>query len=156
VIGDYAAVADLFVHWLDEAEIPPSGFRNDDLRRRIAAQWAETSPKADNGNGTVDFRHALEQPQRILPAARIYVAGGGRFMRKAWTTVRATDPRSFINSATYGSIGLGMGYAIGAAVASKGRPTVFIEGDGGFMHAALAEFSTAVRHKLDLVIAICN
>lgn len=156
LVGDYAQVADLIVHWLDEAEIEPSGFRSDELAGRIAAQWAERSPIADNGNGTVDFRNALEQLDRIFPADRLYVAGGGRFMRKAWTTVRATDPRSFINSANYGSIGLGMGYAIGAATAVPTRPTVLIEGDGGFMHAGLAEFNTAVRNKLDLIVAICN
>tara|TARA_R110001606_G_scaffold12165_4_gene52355 strand:- start:32025 stop:33659 length:1635 start_codon:yes stop_codon:yes gene_type:complete len=156
LVGDYSQVADLIVHWLDEAEIPGSGFRSDELRRKLETERNERSSVQDNGNGTVDFRYALEQLDRLLPEDRLYVAGGGRFMRKAWNMVRATDPRYFINSANYGSIGLGMGYALGTAAASNGRPTVLIEGDGGFMHAAITEFNTAVRNKLDLIIAICN
>ena len=156
VVGEYAAVADLIVHWLDEAEIPPSGFRTEALKKKLAGEAAERGKVSDNGNGTVDFQHTLEQLDRIFPENRVYVVGGGRFMRQSWTRVRSTGPESFINSASYGSIGLGMGYAIGAAVASGGRPTCLIEGDGGFMHAGLAEFNTAVRHKLDLIVAICN
>jgi thiamine pyrophosphate-dependent acetolactate synthase large subunit-like protein len=49
-----------------------------------------------------------------------------------------------------------MAYAIGAAVAAPGRPVLLVTGDGGFMLGGLAEFNTAVRHKLDLVVAVCN
>ncbi|MCO5066837.1 MAG: thiamine pyrophosphate-binding protein [Rhizobiaceae bacterium] len=156
LVGDCAEVADLILHWLDEAEIPASGFATSEMMDRIAAQNREGSKLADNGDGTVDFIDALHRLDRILPQDRVYVAGCGRFMRKAWTEVRATDPRSFINTTNAGSIGLGMAFAIGAAEAARDRPTVLIEGDGGFMHAGITEFNTAVRHRTDLIVAICN
>src|SRR5262249_22724101 len=31
-----------------------------------------------------------------------------------------------------------------------------VTGDGGFMNGGLAEFNTAVRHKVDLVVLLCN
>jgi thiamine pyrophosphate-dependent acetolactate synthase large subunit-like protein len=156
VVGDPATVADLIVRWLDEAEISPSGFRTAALQATIDAQAGQFSPVADNGDGTVDFRHALEQLDHLLPQDRFLVVGAGRFMRKAWTTVRATDPQSFINTSNFSSIGLGVGYAIGAAAGAPNRPIVLIEGDGGFMHAGLTEFNTAVRENLDLIVAVCN
>ena len=51
---------------------------------------------------------------------------------------------------------MGMGYAIGAAVARPGQKTLFVCGDGGFMMGGLAEFSSVVREELDLVTVICN
>ncbi|MCO5066833.1 MAG: thiamine pyrophosphate-binding protein [Rhizobiaceae bacterium] len=67
LVGDCAEVTDLIVHWLDEAEIPLSEFRSPELAERLAAQFATRSPIADNGDGTVDFRDALHQLDRILP-----------------------------------------------------------------------------------------
>ena len=60
------------------------------------------------------------------------------------------------NNKLFGAIGLGVPYAVGAAVGAKGRPALVVCGDGGFMLGGLAEFSTAVRHGLDLIVLLCN
>ena len=67
-----------------------------------------------------------------------------------------TGPRSFVNTANFGSIGLGMPEAIGAAIAAPDRPVVLFSGDGGFMMGGLTEFNTAVRLKQDLIVILCN
>lgn len=153
VVGDPAAVAGIFVHWLDEAEIEPSGFRSDELRVRIAADDPEFG---DDGEGTVDFQRALRKLDAMLPSDRLLVTDGGRFMIGAWTSIRAPGPRSFVSTVSFSSIGLGMGHAIGASYAADGVPTVLFTGDGGFMLGGLSEFNTAVRHKTDLIVVVCN
>jgi thiamine pyrophosphate-dependent acetolactate synthase large subunit-like protein len=49
-----------------------------------------------------------------------------------------------------------MGNAVGASFGAPGRPVLLVTGDGGFMMGGLAEFSTAVRHGVDLVVVMFN
>jgi len=65
-------------------------------------------------------------------------------------------PKSFLATVNFGSIGLGLQEAIGAALAAPDRPVVFFTGDGGFMMGGVNEFNTAVRLKQDLIVILCN
>ena len=157
LVGDPAGMADLLVHWLDEAEIPPSGNYSDELRERIAtAARPDLGPQADHGDGTVDHRHAIARLDRILPAERVLVTDGGRFTRGAWPGIRTPGPPFFVVPLDFGSIGLGLSHAIGAAYAAKGRTVVALMGDGFFNYWGISEFYTAVRGKLDLIVVIGN
>jgi acetolactate synthase I/II/III large subunit len=155
VVGDPQAVADLIIHWLNEAEIAPSGYRTEDLKHKIAAEQAIPATMATS-SGHVDFLQALRRLNKSLPQDRVLVTDVGRFMLKAWTTIHVAGPGSFVMTNDLGSIGLGLSFAIGAAYAAPRRPIVLLCGDGGFMHGGLAEFNTAVRHKTDLIVIVCN
>lgn len=154
LVGDPGQVADLIAHWLDEAEIAPSGFCGEALRQRLAA--TEPLNPMDNGDGTVDYMRSLIELDRILPANRLIVTDVGRFMLKVWTTVHVETPKAFVSTSDFGSIGLGLSHAVGAAFGAPDRPAVLFCGDGGFMHGGLVEFNTAVRHRADLIVVVCN
>ncbi len=64
------------------------------------------------------------------------------------------DPRAWVFPNGFQAVGLGLGNAIGAAIANPNRPTVAAIGDGGaFM--ALAEIETAARlHLGNLLVVI--
>jgi thiamine pyrophosphate-dependent acetolactate synthase large subunit-like protein len=63
------------------------------------------------------------------------------------------DARAWVFANGFQAVGLGLGNAIGAAIARPDRPTVAAIGDGGaFM--ALAEIETAVRLKCKLLVLI--
>ena len=63
------------------------------------------------------------------------------------------DARAWLFPNGFQAVGLGLGNAIGAAIAEPDRPTVAAIGDGGaFM--ALAELETAARLKLTLLVVI--
>ncbi len=156
VVGDPALTAHRFVELLDMAEIPPSGFRTEALRGKIAADRIRPYLSKENAPGTVDIRTALLRLADAIPEDRVVVQDGGRFMVEGWRTVHAPEPRSYVHTVNSACIGLGMGEAIGAAVAAKGRPTVLVAGDGGFMIGGLVEFATAVRERLDLIVIVCN
>jgi len=156
LVGDPGRVAQLIHHWLDEAEIAPSGWTGEDLRQRHAGAHPELDSELDYDNGTVNFRRALLKLDDAVPDDRVLVTDGGRFMRHPWELSRTSGLQSFIATMNCGSIGMGFGHAIGAAFAAKGRPVLLVTGDGGFVHGGLAEFNTAVRQKLDLIVVICN
>ena len=63
-------------------------------------------------------------------------------------------PRTFITSGGLGTMGFGMGAAIGACVGT-GRRTVLVTGDGSF-HMNLNELCTAVSQNLPLVILLMD
>jgi len=154
LIGDASLTADNIVKWLDDADIPPSGFT-----KELDSAALTAHPPAENKTmkeGTVDFVNALEQLDAALPANRILTTDGGRFMTEVWCRVKAPDAKSFIATTNFGSIGIGLQHAIGACFAVPDRPVVLFTGDGGFMMAGINEFNTAVRLNQDLITIVCN
>ena len=81
------------------------------------------------------------------------VVDGGRYMLNA-LRIAPADPMAFVTTTSFGSIGLGLGSAIGAAVGRPDLPTVLLAGDGGFMMGGLVELNTAIQSGLDIVIVI--
>ena len=63
-------------------------------------------------------------------------------------------PRHRVDCATWAIMGMGMGSAIGAAVAT-GKSVVAIEGDSAFGFSGM-EFSTICRFKLPVTVVIFN
>lgn len=154
ILGRSQDVAETFLYWLDEAEIPASGFTRD-----LPAKGLDIPPtpaKTPSRDGTVDFLPTLVRLEEILPAERTLVTDAGRWMVRSYGVLTAPGPRDHVTSASFGSIGLGMGSAIGAAAARPDRPTVLFCGDGGFMLGNLTEFNTAVREKMDLIVVVFN
>ena len=62
--------------------------------------------------------------------------------------------RRFVSSGGLGTMGFGLGAAIGARVATN-DPTILITGDGSF-GMNLNELATAVTYNVPLVIVLCN
>jgi thiamine pyrophosphate-dependent acetolactate synthase large subunit-like protein len=65
------------------------------------------------------------------------------------------DPAGFVFATDFQALGLGLGNAIGAAVARPDRLTVLFIGDGGRM-MSLNDLDTAVRYTLPLLIVTIN
>ena len=153
LVADAALTAETIVHWLDEAEIPASGFT-----RELDSETLTTHPVGTSkaGEGFVGYVPALERLEEALPKDRILVSDGGRFMTEVWCRLSVRDPQSFVPTVNFGSIGLGLQEAIGAGVAAPDRPVVMFTGDGGFMMGGINEFNTAVRLGLDLIVIVAN
>ena len=154
LVADAALTAQNFVHWLDEAEIPPSGFTAElDMKTLRHHPPVHTKPPKP---GYVDFVGALERLEAALPRDRILATDGGRFMTEVWCRISAPGPDSVLVTVNFGSIGLGLAQAVGAAIAAPDRPVVLFTGDGGFMMGGINEFNTAVRLNQNLIVVVCN
>jgi thiamine pyrophosphate-dependent acetolactate synthase large subunit-like protein len=152
--GGAAEVADLLTHWFDAAEIPSSQSTDTLDPKALAARIPRPKPRSKDG--TVDLSLALDRLDAALHPDRIFTSDGGRFLNEAWTRISVVHPRNMLLSTNTGAIGLGMGYAIGAAVARPKQQVVLVTGDGGFMMGGVAELATAAREALNLVVVICN
>jgi thiamine pyrophosphate-dependent acetolactate synthase large subunit-like protein len=153
LVADAGLTAETILYWLDEAEIPGSGFTRDLELGTLTAHPVGPNRTAD---GCVNYVQSLERLEQALPRDRVLVTDGGRFMTEVWCRISAPDPQSFVVTANFGSIGLGLQEAIGAAVAAPDRPVVVFTGDGGFMMGGINEFNTAVRLGLDLIVIVAN
>ncbi|PFG18970.1 oxalyl-CoA decarboxylase [Serinibacter salmoneus] len=63
-------------------------------------------------------------------------------------------PRHRLDTGTWGVMGVGMGYAIAAAV-ETGRPVIALEGDSAFGFSGM-EVETICRYRLPIVVVILN
>jgi acetolactate synthase-1/2/3 large subunit len=74
-----------------------------------------------------------------------------------WTTqfYQFKKPRTFVTSGGLGTMGFGMGAAIGSCIGKDFERTVLITSDGSF-HMNLNELATAVSHRLPLVVILLN
>ncbi|WP_459981451.1 thiamine pyrophosphate-binding protein [Nocardioides sp. AN3] len=154
VLGDAAATADEFVTLLEEADVASTGFASQELARRLAGRDVVAADRSTDS--TVDIRTAVRRIDEAVTPDRTVVTDSGRFIHTAWPVIGVEDPRQFLHTASFGSIGLGLGTALGAAVGRPGHPTLLVTGDGGFMNGGLNEFNTAVRHGLDLIVVVLN
>ena len=74
-----------------------------------------------------------------------------------WTMMywKPRTPRTFLTSGGLGTMGFGMGAAIGAKVARPESPVVLITGDGSF-RMNHTELLTAVKYQIPLLVVIFN
>ncbi|MCP5029742.1 MAG: thiamine pyrophosphate-binding protein [Actinomycetia bacterium] len=155
VVGDARRVAETMAAMLEEAGHQPSSYRSADLASRLEA-WSRVDEIDDRSTDThVDPRTALARLDEIIPDDRTVTVDAGRFMLNA-LIMPVPEPAALVTSHAFGSIGLGMGTAIGAAVAVPDRPNVLFVGDGGFMMGGLNELHTAVHHELDIIVVLYN
>jgi thiamine pyrophosphate-dependent acetolactate synthase large subunit-like protein len=153
LVADAGLTAETILYWLNEAEIPASGFTRD---LDIAKLTEHPIGPNKTAEGCVNYIHALERLEEVLPKDRLLVTDGGRFMTEVWVRLSVQGPKSFVATTNFGSIGIGLQEAIGAGVAAPEKPVVMFTGDGGFMMGGINEFNTAVRLGLDLIVIVAN
>jgi len=154
LIGDAKEVAARLAELLAEAGFGGTGW-GASYAERIAA-WTPESEFADqSGEDTVDVRTAVIELDRVLPEQRTVVTDVGRFIVAGWRYLHVPYPTRFTHMSTFGAIGLGLGAALGAALADPGVLTVALMGDGGFMMTA-GELTTAVRNRIPLLVVVLD
>jgi acetolactate synthase I/II/III large subunit len=155
VLGDARTTATIMTEQLRAADHRPSAFRSDDMARRIADYDPRAGFTDAGGNTELDVRFAMIRLDELLPRDRIVVTDVGRFVGAPWSFLHVQNPLDFAHSAAFGSIGLGTAMGVGAAAAHPDRLTLAVAGDGGAM-MGIVEFSTAVRHRLPMVLVVVN
>lgn len=100
----------------------------------------------------LDFFLTLEG---MLADDAILVVDGGDFVATAAYTLRPRAPLSWLDPGVFGTLGVGGGFALGAAAAAPGREVWLIWGDGSSGYS-LAEFDSFVRHGFAPIAIIGN
>jgi thiamine pyrophosphate-dependent acetolactate synthase large subunit-like protein len=156
VLGDVGETA----HALQRLLIlrnPELRYRRIEVQQPIAAEarWVDLPIDDLSTAYTIDPRVLSRELEWILPRERMVAVDSGNFMGYPAAYLSVPDPAGFCFTQSFQAIGLGLGSAIGAALANPGRQPVLATGDGGFL-MAISELETAVRLSLGLVIVVYN
>ncbi len=85
----------------------------------------------------------------------LLVADGGDFVATASYVLHARGPLSWLDPGAFGTLGVGAGFALGAALARPDREVWIVYGDGACGYG-LAEFDTFVRHGIPVIAVVGN
>jgi oxalyl-CoA decarboxylase len=96
---------------------------------------------------------AIREVVHTYPQAYI-VNEGANTLDFARNVIDMRVPRHRLDCGTWGIMGIGMGYAIGAAV-ETGAPVIAIEGDSAFGFSGM-ELETICRYGLPIVVVVFN
>ncbi len=95
------------------------------------------------------------QLRRLAGENAIVVTDVGQHQMWAAQTMAAEHPRTFVTSGGTGTMGFGLGAAMGAQMARPDRAVLLITGDGSFRMSS-HELDTMARERLPIVIVILN
>lgn len=119
----------------------------------VEALKAEEYKTLDNRDGMTP-RNAILTLNKHLNENTPVATDVGQHQMWAAQNLNFRRSRRFISSGGLGTMGFGMGAAIGASIAS-GERAVLVTGDGSF-GMCLNELATAVSYKVPLVILLLN
>ncbi len=149
IVGDARETAEALIAALDGHASPR---RTPQLAAEIEAGAWRNVPYEES-RMHVDPRTLSIALDDLLPAERIVVVDSGHFMGWPSMYLRVPDAAGFVFPQAFQCVGLGLGNAIGAAIARPDRLTVAALGDGSAL-LALPEFETLGRLQLPLLVVI--
>ncbi|WP_291844838.1 oxalyl-CoA decarboxylase [Bradyrhizobium sp.] len=117
---------------------------------------AKMAPKLMSNASPMDYHGALGALRTIIrerPDA-ILVNEGANTLDLARGVIDMYQPRKRLDVGTWGVMGIGMGYAIAAAV-ETGKPVLAVEGDSAFGFSGM-EIETICRYRLPICIVVFN
>lgn len=106
-------------------------------------------------DGFIDPRDVIEAVERLTPADTQIVTDVGQHQMWAAQYYTYRQPRTLITSGGLGTMGFGLGAAIGAQIANPNKRTVLFSGDGSF-HMNLNEITTLASYHVPVVDIVMN
>jgi oxalyl-CoA decarboxylase len=126
------------------------------VRTKREDNIAKMAPRLASTKSPMDFLGALgvlrtvikERPDAIL------VNEGANTLDLARSAIDMYQPRKRLDVGTWGVMGIGMGFAVAAAI-ETGKPVLAIEGDSAFGFSGM-EVETICRYNLPVCIVVFN
>jgi acetolactate synthase-1/2/3 large subunit len=97
----------------------------------------------------------LRAIDRALPENALLVADGGDFVATASYVVRPRGPLTWLDPGVFGTLGVGAGFALGAAAVRPGAEVWIFYGDGAAGYS-LVELDTFARHGIPVIAVVGN
>jgi acetolactate synthase-1/2/3 large subunit len=120
---------------------------------RRAAKYAESLASAQPGkDGHMHPNRIFAALHAALRPDAITIADGGDILSFARMGL---PPRSYLDSGTFGCLGVGVPYGVAAALLYPDRQVVVVSGDGAFGINAM-EIDSAKRHGAKVVFIVAN
>lgn len=135
-----------------------------DLRAKIADNKEKTKVMIESSGTPMNFYKMYDELTKDIPENCIIINEGANTMDIGRTMLMHKLPRKRLDAGTFGTMGVGSGFAIAAALVEacqadeEGREAckvVCIQGDSAFGFGGM-EIETAARYRLPVVFMIAN
>jgi oxalyl-CoA decarboxylase len=156
LVGDIGSVMSALCDGVAAHPISVPTEWTNDLADRKARNDAKMRQRLAEDPRPMRFYNALGAIRSVLQAnPEVYVVNeGANALDLARNVIDMEVPRHRLDTGTWGVMGIGMGYAIAAAV-ETGKPVVAIEGDSAFGFSGM-EIETICRYRLPVTVVILN
>jgi len=128
-----------------------------DWRGRLAAIEAEKRPEQEKAMSTdkvpIHPLRLCKEVRDFIDRDAILVVDGQEILNYGRQSIPTFNPRHRINSGTFGTMGVGMPFGVGAKVAQPDKQVVVLHGDGSFGLNCM-ELDTAARHNIPVIVVI--
>uniref|UniRef100_A0A4W6DHX5 2-hydroxyacyl-CoA lyase n=1 Tax=Lates calcarifer TaxID=8187 RepID=A0A4W6DHX5_LATCA len=129
------------------------------LKDKIAANAKISKALALQSTLPMNYYTVFHHVSQLLPHDCIIVSEGANTMDIGRTMLNNYLPRHRLDAGTFGTMGVGLGFAIAAAAVekseNKGQRVVCVEGDSAFGFSGM-EVETMCRYNLPVVIIVVN
>ncbi|MEY3969827.1 MAG: hypothetical protein RI968_325 [Pseudomonadota bacterium] len=156
LVGDvYSCVTALLSGMGSGWSKPPADWMNA-IEERKAKNLSKMLETLSQNPPVMNFHSALAVVRDIVEAnpEAILVNEGANALDFTRSIVNMFRPRKRLDVGTWGVMGIGMGFCVGAAVVT-GKPVIAIEGDSAFGFSGM-EVETICRYNLPVCIVIFN
>jgi len=156
VVGDIGSCVSALVQGMGGNWAAPPADWTKAVSSKRAENVAKMAPRLMNNNSPMDYHGALGVLRTIVkerPDA-IFVNEGANTLDLARGIIDMYQPRKRLDVGTWGVMGIGMGYAVGAAI-ETGKLVLAVEGDSAFGFSGM-EVETICRYKLPVCVVIFN
>ena len=156
VVGDIGSCVSALLEGIDgNWQAPPSEW-TDAIRTKREENIAKMAPRLMKNSAPMDFHGALGALRTVIkerPDA-ILVNEGANTLDLARGIIDMYQPRKRLDVGTWGVMGIGMGFAIAAAI-ETGKPVLAVEGDSAFGFSGM-EIETICRYELPVCVVVFN
>jgi oxalyl-CoA decarboxylase len=156
VVADIGSAVSAMLDAMGSSWTAPPAEWLDTVKKKRDDNVAKMAPRLMNNNSPMDYHGALGVLRTIIkerPDA-ILVNEGANTLDLARGIIDMHQPRKRLDVGTWGVMGIGMGYAIAAAV-ETGKPVLAVEGDSAFGFSGM-EVETICRYQLPVCVVIFN
>jgi acetolactate synthase-1/2/3 large subunit len=125
------------------------------LEVRETARDGEIGARARESTTLINPLALLREIDACAGDDATFILDGGDFAATAAYVLSPRGPLRQLDPGVFGTLGVGGGFALGAAVARPGAEIWILYGDGSAAYS-LAEFDTFVRHGLAVIAVVGN
>ncbi len=156
VAGDIKSVFAAFNAALKPGQVRRQATWMDEMAKRKQQNVERMAARLNADPSPMNFSSALRAVRNALATQPdVYVVNeGANTLDFGRNIIDMDKPRHRLDSGTWGVMGIGMGYSVGAA-AVTGKPVVAIEGDSAFGFSGM-EIETICRYGLPVTTIVFN
>ena len=125
------------------------------IAQKSAANAKQIQSMIDDNSAPTNYYRAFKDISAWLPDNAVIIGEGANTMDIGRTQMPNKNARLRLDAGTYGTMGIGMGFTIAAAVAHPDRPIVSVFGDAAIGFSGM-EIETACRYNLPVKIIVLN